>query len=300
MVINITSIDSGLLLRLRKEKLITYEVHSRFSKALNLIDQHGSMISLLANKVANGPFTALVNIPDFSVLSKSIDVGQQLLYHKGLLVNGDIKFTFLNVPLIWDGEFFPISRALRPEEILLIDQLLMTQKKFTNPLNPKIDAVQLHISQKLRENLEGVTQAFFNKNLLLAKKHIQALIGLGQGLTPSGDDHLLGLMFVLYLYKNYFQDEIYLIQKMIDTSQDKTHDISWWMLHHGSLGKFNEWLLDYGNLLTQPFGKDSLLQEKACLLKVLSIGSQSGGDMVSGILAGLKLVKLVNIEMSFK
>lgn len=301
MPINITSIDNTLLLRLRDKLPISYEVHSRFAKAVNLIDQKGAMITLLCDALPNGPSTALVNIPSFSSLSKAIDVGQKFVYHSGLLANQDIEFSFANKPLIWESTISPINRAIKNAEIDLISELLMAHEALISPLDMEIEnSVALYISQKLRESLEELIQALFYKNNVLVKVYVEALIGLGQGLTPSGDDRLLGLMLVLYLYGNHFQDEIYQIEQIIDNSQDKTHDISWWMLHHGSLGQFNEWLLDYGNLLSKPFQSDSLLNEKACLFKILSIGSQSGGDMVTGILSGLKLVKMTNIEWGFK
>lgn len=114
-----------------------------------------------------------------------------------------------------------------------------------------------------------------------ACRHGQAMLGLGPGLTPSGDDFLAGFLVVLHLPGGpgeTFQD---LGELIVNGAERCTNAISVAMLRAAAQGRVRERVIALLRELVagEPHGVDGALGH------VLAIGSSSGGDMAAGIVA---------------
>ena len=116
---------------------------------------------------------------------------------------------------------------------------------------------------------------------------ISALLGLGPGLTPSGDDLLVGYLAGLWStmrYQTKRRQSISSLGKSIIRLSRRTNDISRTYLYHAARGQVSSRLA--GLVETIRRGTDS-----ARLLEfaefAMQVGHTSGMDAVTGLLAGL-------------
>ncbi|MGM0123103.1 hypothetical protein IGI37_000469 [Enterococcus sp. AZ194] len=112
-------------------------------------------------------------------------------------------------------------------------------------------------------------------------------VGRGKGLTPSGDDLLLGYLFMLKLYAQpqtkFWKEEI---QRVIHT----TTSISANYFFALSEGFASSVFIELADYLKEPHSTKSLEQ---VIEAILSVGHTSGADMCYGLLIGAKTVQLV-------
>ncbi|MHC1759826.1 MAG: DUF2877 domain-containing protein [Negativicutes bacterium] len=124
------------------------------------------------------------------------------------------------------------------------------------------------------------------------------LIGLGPGLTPSGDDFLSGIMLALHWGKQAMAFEVDVCQQVdwqavIDASKERTNLISHTQMFYASQGQANEVLT---KLLSSLFGSANEETVQNDIEKVLAIGSTSGSDILAGIGKGLEFLLTGEIE----
>lgn len=116
-----------------------------------------------------------------------------------------------------------------------------------------------------------------------------ALVGLGEGLTPSGDDFLGGLLFSVNTIQRLFPGLIYLDSSaqalFIESARKRTHPISFTLLKDLAEGQAVEPLHELvGSLLSDPPAES--IRTASCLTQ---IGHSTGWDLLAGALTGLLL-----------
>lgn len=111
------------------------------------------------------------------------------------------------------------------------------------------------------------------------------LVGLGGGLTPAGDDYLLGMSTALALPGPDWQAHRQLLRRIIENNLHRTNDISRAALVQASRGRVRESIIELVRTLVT--GDRSALPDRA--RRVLAIGHTSGTDIATGLLAGLRL-----------
>lgn len=120
-------------------------------------------------------------------------------------------------------------------------------------------------------------------------------IGRGKGLTPSGDDILIGLMVVLCAYKK--TKAMTLIDAYISKfAVERTTRVSYEYLYYASKGLYGKALTALINSISKKEG--SLTGED--IEAVLFTGHTSGADTLYGILIGIKFVLEDEMEKSKK
>jgi hypothetical protein len=146
------------------------------------------------------------------------------------------------------------------------------------------------VARALRPIL-GLARACFDQDIARVAQTGKELVGLGPGLTPSGDDFLGGLLFVARslktAYPGDFPWEEGPITDLIDGARKQTHSISHSILSDLALGHGPEPLHEVVTSLLQ--GED-LGGVMAGVTRLLSIGHTSGWDILAGMLTGMLLV----------
>jgi hypothetical protein len=121
----------------------------------------------------------------------------------------------------------------------------------------------------------------FSAIIVNPKNNLDKFVGLGNGLTPAGDDFIIG-----YILGNYLLNKTTLkfkkkLRKII-SKENATNDISRQFLDAAIDGYFNEFIIELVNKIKD---NKSIL---ALLSKISRIGASSGLDLLSGLYLSIK------------
>jgi len=148
------------------------------------------------------------------------------------------------------------------------------------------------IMGRVQALLLDLAQACLNQDLRYVASRGKGMIGLGQGLTPSGDDFLGGLLFSARSLHRAYPEDFYwdegAVIDLLDWAKSKTHQISHAVLSDLALGHGPEPLYDLVSGLLEGRGFNSNLE---AALRVAAIGHSSGWDMLAGAVTGMLMVK---------
>jgi hypothetical protein len=138
--------------------------------------------------------------------------------------------------------------------------------------------------------VERIARACLSNDFAGVLKHADALIGLGEGLTPSGDDFLGGLFFARYLLSCSFPHLSYLeffnLPEWIDANQPRTNPISFVLLKDNAAGHALDPLIRFGIALLTNQPIVSTISAASDLIKV---GHSTGWSLLTGFLVGMLL-----------
>lgn len=116
-----------------------------------------------------------------------------------------------------------------------------------------------------------------------------ALVGLGGGLTPSGDDFLGGLLFCLNTIGRLYPEHICLDSSeqalFLDSAKERTNLISFTLLKDLTNGQAVEPLHELIRLILS----DQPLESTSPACRLTQIGHSTGWDLLTGVLTGLLL-----------
>jgi hypothetical protein len=116
----------------------------------------------------------------------------------------------------------------------------------------------------------------------------RALVGNGPGLTPSGDDALVGLLAVLHRVgpTELCSDALRLLAESLDALLCRTTTIGAHYLRLAIDGHFGEHLTD----LVDALGSGNGVRAEQ-VARVRATGATSGADALVGVVAGLRLLR---------
>ena len=119
----------------------------------------------------------------------------------------------------------------------------------------------------------------------------QELIGLGEGLTPSGDDFMGGLLFCIRILQDVYQPFQSSILSHLDDfsehSKSRTNLISYTMLKDHAHGHASETLHAFIHALVTDQDQKTIVHLGS---KLIQIGHSTGWDLLTGVIAGLLLI----------
>jgi hypothetical protein len=205
----------------------------------------------------------------------------------------------------WTASAIPAEAALEIEKIpvrvksLFLNSLDLSQASGFGRLIPKI--LSLAASQPDEEieidpvlafawpGIHEITKACLMRDVPGLLREAEALVGLGEGLTPSGDDFLGGLLFCVncihrlypaFINLDYFEQSLF-----IESARKRTHLISFTLLKDMTDGQAVEPLheLIHSILSGRP---SECIRPESCLTQ---IGHSTGWDLLTGALTGLLL-----------
>jgi hypothetical protein len=138
----------------------------------------------------------------------------------------------------------------------------------------------------------ALANACLNQDFHSVARMGKEVIGLGPGLTPSGDDFLGGLLFAARsLHEAYpgdfFWDEG-AVHELQGWAKTRTHPISHAIFSDLALGYGPEPLHDLIGGLLEGKGFDPILE---AALRLTAIGHSSGWDLLSGAVTGMMMAK---------
>lgn len=268
-------------------------VHSVFESAINLrVNDEGNLLTMFAAQDGDLPQGIRID----AMLGFSFEVfqiGEQAVCRDGIL---HFEKSALTVQLSgarrWKCDLPAIGRTVSPT-------CLSAWRFVWEALNARQRLVKAEIvaEELLQESArEGVPQRAGQaiRDLLsagqlytLKPSAVEALIGLGSGLTPSGDDLLVGYLAGLCCTtqeKSERTQFLFDLAKTVIELSVKTNDISRTYLYHATQGQVSSRLADLAEALCQGESPERL---SGIADAAFNVGHTSGMDAVTGLLLGL-------------
>jgi len=168
-----------------------------FDDVCNLISDDG-MLSLVTQQIGDGPFSLVVpqvHFPNCFSSSAPVDFDMKRLRVGELEVD-------VQTARVWDPR--PDWRRLRKQRDRLLDGLphLTSILQRSSPLDSlaglvvQLPAPDSSLASKIRhqsrESADKLSTGLLSADVSLCKEGAEGLVGLGSGLTPSGDDWMIG------------------------------------------------------------------------------------------------------------
>lgn len=269
------SIDYNLLNYLKSLK---GEIHSIFDNVFNIKTTENNIISIVSLRKKNGPNFILVDFSDF----------QKELIYIGCDVIGNSKKITIGKNLlidISDTKMWKPNIKIKKDKGILKNNLLF----LNSILESHFLDHYLQFRDRFLERINDFIMSINEKNKQKIYKSIKNLIGFGQGLTPSGDDFLVGFLSSFYFFE--LSDDLLILKNYIKSTifdlKENTNFLSKKFLEYALFDRYSEIILDFLNTLYED--KDSIIISFNDLLK---FGCTSGFDIIIGIINGINTIFL--------
>ncbi|MGM0216574.1 hypothetical protein IGI42_004170 [Enterococcus sp. AZ109] len=247
-----------------------WRIHSKFAHSFNIQDETRQHLAVIASDqmgyVPNGIY---LHPADFEKIAEEIQIDDLLLI-QGLSVKFP-KSQLLLIAHTYQSFQNELTAGLRDSIWDTYVTEIKKIKKETGYQEPLAD-----VFTKQNDFVHSIDQ-LCSEEFPWQRRGLQFLIGRGPGLTPSGDDMIIGHLAARLLLGNRNQKlESYLRNKMIAVN-DLTTDVSKHYLLCSIEQRFNQSILQLIDALSC---SSSQISEK--IQQVLTTGHTSGADFLVG------------------
>ena len=291
-----------------KRGSLTGQVLANYHRACNLVTSDGEIIALVSPAIGNGPLNIVIE--DGRAL-EHVKPGVPAVFSDDQLILGDFVVVLLHGARLWtpdtNWECLTNQRSKWEDNLAALRDWL-SQNDFAKGLTSVIleakdpesreDGTRpLHSRAFLalaRKGIKGLLQALQDRNRLRIRENVALLAGLGPGLTPAGDDYLVGLMAGLRVWpgplgnSGLSPEEI--CQIILEATEGKTTLLSTAFLRSAKEGLFGEnWHELLAALARNEREKDERGVEaigvQRAARRILSSGATSGAYALAGFLS---------------
>jgi hypothetical protein len=257
-----------------------------FKKALNLIHTNGSVLSLVTPNIGPGPFSLVVSLgeggaSDAIEFDNLVDVDSPVLISSGSLAAGSLHIKTSGAPL-WQPrpEWASLAAISLKQQTEVVWKLL----DGSAPADSMAALLLGRPSQTYHQEAETawtvLAKGLESSDGGLCERGAYRLAGLGPGLTPAGDDFLLGVMYAICSSAGN-ADSLCLVETIKDTAIPRTTRLSAAWLEAGAHGEASS---GWHSLVNALACQDTSEVEAAAAL-ILPTGHTSGADALAGFLA---------------
>lgn len=254
---------------------------STHTHACNFVTPTGAIIALVTPQHGNGPFHIVLPGPLPASLTRDHEKSGQ--WRQGSLWVGTLQIA-LQQAIIWQPDLPALHHPFHQATHLLHE---LAHHSPPSALHRGAAALVQRAQQGIALLQSGLTQGDEDK----VGAGVTRLAGLGPGLTPAGDDFLVGLLAALHacrLHAPATQPEINNCCRLIaQTAAPHTTRLSAQWLHHAGQGHFGEaW-----HHLIDALNRNESAAITATAHRILTTGATSGIDAMSGFLFGVSLLQ---------
>lgn len=259
----------------------TWRVHSLFNKSLNIQSADQENLMLIAG-TASPQLPKALYLPDdmLGKLVGTVQPGQNVSISDGKLIFDGCTIVADGIPqyqsryttergLHQDSLRYYVSSLAKVEKLNGFDFLMadLTQDSFLAN-TPEGNHILRLYSGDISKRIEAISY----------------FIGRGKGLTPSGDDLLVGVLAADQLLSMLPEDTEGLIRRRLAQTPKPTTTVSAHYLACALDGLYNEPIHQLLHVLRQESEEKSI---EECIRQIMAIGHTSGMDMLTGLTGAL-------------
>lgn len=290
------SADAELLARLRRGRL-GGRVHSAFTHVVNILASDDELVSLCARGLDDAPWSARVDVADWT--GSGIRAGEPVTLTADEITFGAPARHVVRMahrPREWHSK--PVGLRLTGPQLAARARVLAELLDAHGPhggMRPPPDAAnafEAAVGAELRRGQESLHRSVLAGDTPGLHAAITQLLGLGPGLTPSGDDFLTGLALLAAQPGSRITGYVTAAREVLERLPDRTTRLSRTTLREALRGRTRQSLLDALHPLlapAEPGAAELSRRLRPPVDRVLAIGHTSGADLLSGLLAGLRL-----------
>lgn len=290
-----------------KHQGVIGHIHSVFRRVLNIAFLEGGLGWIVGPEVGRGPLSICVDMPEhIDLVLLGLDRGLIVSRVADLIVIGPNVLTVsIKEAVPWESNLLFTNVLRLPRDIernlLTLREVARSSGKHSG-LGQLIELSESDLSNEDATSRMGpVAQLALPPILRLLKaiksnnkrdlmERVTHLIGLGPGLTPAGDDLIIGLMLSMLYFAENLNINIARVHNInsaiISCVHARTTSVSQEFLIQAAIGNANEQIL---NLIKALLTRESTDVEQVART-VLAIGGTSGTDTVLGVLLGSHLM----------
>lgn len=276
-------------------------VHSVYRRACNIATDTGGLVTLLAQDVGNLPHGISCVLPVPENFQRLFAPGQEVIMGQAEL---QIPAARIIVDLSGASEWrcplpsVSVQSEATQRTLTGLRRILQNHPSTGGfaPLlvgtEPPSSAFDLALQRRLARALPALQEAANQSDPAAAVQALAQLIGLGPGLTPSGDDFIVGYLAALHSSRACEAGVGLLLTALaapVERLAAGTNLISRQFIRNALEGAFSEAL---GDLLSAIAHQDEA-RVLTFASQVLAMGHSSGADALAGLLFGLCPVLLV-------
>lgn len=263
-VLSITQNVSDWLLHSQQPRILHI-----FDVVCNLVNERQEVLSIVAPQVGNGPFNLMIQ-GQVSFL-ECVDIDSPVSLAADQLMIGDLIIKTPGAKL-WNPR--PDWEILHANRATIFNQL--TQLPITAYSTTSLGA---QFSNSLISSLsQNLAIADIPSSIIAAKQ----LAGLGLGLTPAGDDFMMGAMYAAWIIHSTDVAKL-LTEKIANTAAPLTTSLSAAWLKSAGKGEAGILWHYFFETLTS---HDHLRVEEG-MTSILAVGETSGADALWGFISTL-------------
>ena len=280
------SVDARFLRRL-KTGAVCGNVHSVFERAINIQDTVGGLFTLVCRDLDNGPNAIVVDVAGFG--GTGVTVRDPVTASPESLRIGSRFAVRLEGATGWDGRLpaYPRSEKNLRANLCFAEAFLSRLGEAGGVVGNRRDESRFsfEVTALLERRATLLRDSMSVGDLNGACLHAKSMVGLGPGLTPSGDDFLVGLFAVLNISESPCFEWLGGGREVVADARHSTNAISYAVLTQAACGRVRESIARLVNCMMHAT-PDRVLDP---LHRVLAIGSTSGADLLAGILSGFQV-----------
>lgn len=283
--------DKGFIQQIKLSKISGF-VHSKFNRTFNIQSiENGELYTIACSELDNGPNTLIIEVGSFE--NSEIEINDPVTTEKDtLFISNKMAISIAGVRQ-WESILpnYPTNTETLQNNLTKMKQYIKSNgssggiKKSLTSKSP----FENEMSRMLQERTDLLIKELTNNRVFNAIEHAVSLLGLGPGLTPSGDDFLVGLFTILNMKSSPSLLHQLFCDEVVKKAQSLTNDISYMALKKASVGEVRESIILLLNNLINGSEDELILS----LTKVLNIGSSSGTDIALGLVAGLEANQII-------
>jgi hypothetical protein len=263
-------------------------VHSVFDNACNIAIDDGRLLALLAPRTANVPHGVRIDLPRGVAFTGRLVAGQRVGCRTDRLRFAGTELTIdLASAKPWRSELgAPGIDLARLEVAAAWWTAWQAWRRFRGTGREPTALVPLRRAVERRALvLAAATRRLRCGSAALA---MARMVGCGPGLTPSGDDLIVGFLAGLWRARGADPERLRFVASLglaVSAAAQATSEVSRAYLIHAARGRFSEPIA----ILTRQLGDGANAEQvEGATAAALQVGHLSGSDGVLGLLLGLR------------
>jgi hypothetical protein len=260
-------------------------VFQAFERSCNLINSQGAILSLVSTELGPGPFAITVEregSPRIDTLKiwDEVNLFSRVRFSVDQIQIGSIRVD-LSKAAIWNP--VPAWEAILPGNLAQTYRILSRLLSFHSTAydSSKNERFKASTSILLAASM-GLSMGLRENDIGQARRGAKKIAGLGCGLTPAGDDFLMGFIYSLWSQWDSRKAQDW-ASELVRAAAPQTTQLSATWLEAAANGQAAE---PWHRLVEAMLGANTLDQIDAAN-RILATGHTSGSDALTGYVAGL-------------